>query len=59
MALSRVLVSVLGLGGLILLATQNVDTRAKAQAVASNARSTSNPITGEGLPNPTPVVIRN
>jgi sugar lactone lactonase YvrE len=59
MALSRVLVSVLGLSGLILLATQNVDTRAKAQAVASNARSTSNPITGEGLPNPTPVVIRN
>jgi hypothetical protein len=34
---------------------------AESQAAASNARSTTtgNPITGEGLPNPTPVVTRN
>ena len=61
MALSRVQVSVLGLGAVVLLATQNINTRAEAQAAASNARGTTtgNPITGEGLPNPAPVVTRN
>ena len=61
MALSRVQLSVLGLGAAVLLATQNIDTRAEAQAAASNARRTTagNPITGEGLPNPAPIVTRN
>src|ERR1700694_4698755 len=60
MVLSRVQVSVLGLGAAVLLATQNVDTRAKAQAASNGPRTTSgNPITGEGLPNPAPVVTRN
>ncbi len=61
MALSRVHVSVLGLGATVLLATQNFDTRAEAQVAASNAQHTAmgNPITGEGLPNPAPTVTRN
>jgi hypothetical protein len=52
MALSRVQVSILGLGAAVLLATQNIDTRARAQIAASNAErtTTGNPITGEGLP---------
>src|SRR4051812_12289326 len=60
-ALSGVKLSVLGLGAVVLLATQNIDTRAQPQASASNARSTmtGNAITGEGLPNPAPVVTRN
>src|SRR3981081_286341 len=60
-ALSGVKLSVLGLGAVVLLATQNIDTRAQPQAAASNARSTmtGNAITGEGLPNPAPVVTRN
>jgi sugar lactone lactonase YvrE len=54
-------VCVLGLGAVVLLVTQNINTRAEAQAAASNARSTTtgNPITGDGLPNPAPVVTRN
>jgi DNA-binding beta-propeller fold protein YncE len=61
MALSKVQVFVLGLGAVVLLATQNIDIRAEAQDAASNARSTTtgNPITGDGLPNPAPVVTRN
>ena len=61
MTLSRVQVSLLGLGAAVLLASQNIDTRAQAQTAASNAQrtTTGNPITGEGLPNPAPVVIRN
>jgi len=61
MTLSRVQVSLLGLGTAVLLASQNIDTRAQAQIAASNAQrtTTGNPITGEGLPNPAPVVIRN
>src|SRR5262249_12882585 len=61
MALSRVQVSILGLGAAVLLATQNIDTRAQAQIAASNAErtTTGNPLTGEGLPNPAPVVTRN
>jgi len=54
MALSRVQVSILGLGAAVLLATQNIDTRAQAQIAASNAErtTTGNPITGEGLAEP-------
>jgi sugar lactone lactonase YvrE len=61
MALSRVQVSILGLGAAILLATQNIDARAQVQTAASKAErmTTGNPITGEGLPNPAPVVTRN
>jgi len=61
MALSRVQVSIFGLGAAVLLATQNIDTRAQAQIAASNAErtTTGNPITGEGLPNPALVVTRN
>ena len=61
MALSRLQVSILGLGAAVLLATQNIDTRAQAQIAASNARRTTagDPITGEGLPNPAPNVTRN
>jgi len=61
MALSRVQLSVLGVGASILLATQTIDTRAEPQAAAPNARrtTTANPITGEGLPNPAPVVTQN
>ena len=53
--------SILGLGAAVLLATQNIDTRAQAQIAASNTQrtTTGDPITGEGLPNPAPVVTRN
>ena len=61
MALSRLQVSILGLGAAVLLATQNIDTRAQAQIAASNTQrtTTGDPITGEGLPNPAPKVTRN
>ena len=61
MALSRLQVSILGLGAAVLLATQNIDTRAQAQIAASNTQrtTTGDPITGEGLPNPAPIVTRN
>ncbi len=61
MALSRVQVSTLGLGAAVLLATQYVSTRAETQTALANAEftTTGNPITGEGLPNPAPVVTRN
>ena len=61
MALSRVHLSVLGLGAAVLLAMQTTDIRAHTQAAVSNAPRTSvgNPITGDGLPNPAPVVTRN
>jgi hypothetical protein len=60
MVLSRVQLSVLGLGAAVLLATQNIDTRAHAQAAASNDRhaTAGNPISGEGLPNPAPMVTK-
>jgi len=61
MALSRVLLPVLALGGAVLLVTQTIDIRADAQAAASNGRRASAPnaVTGEGLPNPAPNVTRN
>ena len=60
MTRSRIRLAVLGLGAAGLLTTQHIDTRAATQA-ASNARrtTTANPITGEGLPNPAPVVTKN
>ena len=59
MALSRISWSALAVGASILLATYYLNTRALAQS--SNARSTTvgNAITGEGLPNPAPIVTRN
>lgn len=61
MALSRIQFCVLGIGATLLLAVRHVDMRAQAQASPSNARRTTvgNPITGDGLPNPTPIVTRN
>jgi DNA-binding beta-propeller fold protein YncE len=55
MAQLRVLLSVLGLGAAILLANANIGTVAQAQPRAT----AGNPITGEGLPNPAPIVTRN
>ena len=59
--MSRVHFSVLGVCAALLGAAQNIDTRAHAQASASIAGRTmaGNPITGEGLPNPAPIVTRN
>src|SRR5437763_16884213 len=61
MALSRLQVSILGLGAAVLLTTQNIDTRAQAQIAASHTQRTTmgDAITGEGLPNPAPVVTRD
>src|SRR5262245_11271620 len=61
MTLSRVHVVVLGVGAAALLAMQHMETRAHAQQAASSARraSAANPVTGEGLPNPAPIVTRN
>jgi hypothetical protein len=54
-------VSALGVGAVVLLTTQNINTRAEALAAASSTQGTTtgNPITGEGLPNPAPIVTRN
>jgi sugar lactone lactonase YvrE len=61
MPLSRILLSTLGICAACLLAAWDTGTRAHAQAAAANAKRTTvgNPITGEGLPNPAPVVTRN
>jgi DNA-binding beta-propeller fold protein YncE len=61
MASSRVRLSILGVGAAALLAGPHIDIRAHAQPAASNARraSAGNTITGEGLPNPAPIVTRN
>ena len=61
MTLSRVHVFALALGASVLVTAQHFATRAHAQAAAPNAQRTTaaNPITGEGLPNPAPVVTRN
>ena len=61
MTLLRVPLCVLGLGAAVLLVNSNVDIRAHAQSAASNSRgaTTANPITGDGLPNPAPIVTRN
>src|ERR1051326_8277812 len=61
MKLSRITWLGLGFGAALLLATQTIDSRARAQGAPSNARGKTapNPITGEGLPNPAPMVTRN
>src|SRR5436190_1548383 len=61
MPLSRIVVSAFGLGAALLVAAWDAGTGAHAQAPAANAKRAvvANPITGEGLPNPAPVVTRN
>src|SRR5262249_24129391 len=59
MALSRVQLFALGLGVVALLAARNIGTRAEEQAASAARHAGSNPITGEGLPNPAPTVTRN
>ena len=53
--MSRMIVAVLGIGAAALLAVSTAKTTAHAQARPAVA----NPITGEGLPNPAPVVTKN
>ena len=56
----RLLVSGLGVCAAFLLATSDTGMGTRAQAQSGPRRATAaNPITGEGLPNPTPVVTRN
>jgi sugar lactone lactonase YvrE len=56
----RLLVSALGVCAAFLLATSDTGLGTRAQAQSGPRRATAgNPITGEGLPNPTPVVTRN
>ena len=56
----RTLMSALGVCAAFLLATSDAGTGAGVQAQSGARRATAgNPITGEGLPNPTPVVTRN
>ena len=61
MSLSRVLFSALGVCAAFLLATGDTGTSAHAQAKPAGAAraAAANFITGEGLPNPAPVVTRN
>jgi DNA-binding beta-propeller fold protein YncE len=61
MAWSRVSVFVLGLGIAVLAATSAMNRRVHAQSAGAKAQhsAVANPITGEGLPNPAPVVTRN
>lgn len=61
MTLSRLLVATLGVGAACVLVAHETDTRLHAQAAASNARrgAAASYVTGEGVPNPAPVVTRN
>ncbi len=59
MALSRMQLSVLGVGAALLLATPYIGARAEAQSANAKRTALANPITGEGLPNPAPNVTRN
>jgi len=61
MSLSRVLISALGVYTAFFLTTWDTDTSAHAQAKPAGAARTAvaNFITGDGLPNPAPVVTRN
>ena len=54
MRLSRILLPALGACAAFLLVTMDTGTRAHAQASKAG-----NPVSGEGLPNPAPVVTRN
>jgi len=58
MVRSRVVWSGLGLGAAVLLAMNDVD-RVDAQMPNARAAIMGNPVTGDGLPNPAPVVTRN
>src|SRR5437016_8922201 len=61
MSTPRILRLVVVTSATLLVAACSAGSRAEAQAAASNARRTTaaNPITGEGLPNPAPIVTRN
>jgi hypothetical protein len=60
MSQSRIFIATFGIGAVVLAAAwkTNVDTLAQARANTARA-AVANPITGEGLPNPAPVVTRN
>src|SRR5580765_2776230 len=59
MTLLRVPLCVLGFGAAVLLVNSNVDIRAHASASNARRATVGNPITGEGLPNPAPIVTPN
>jgi DNA-binding beta-propeller fold protein YncE len=59
MALSRISWSTLAVVTSILLATHYLNTRALAQSSKGRSTTAGNAITGEGLPNPAPIVNRN
>jgi DNA-binding beta-propeller fold protein YncE len=60
MSLPRILFPALGLGAALLVTAWSAGTAASTSAAAQAAQAaTGNPITGEGLPNPAPKVIRN
>jgi sugar lactone lactonase YvrE len=54
--MSRTLATVLGIGAAALLAAPTATTTARAQA---RPATVGNPITGEGMPNPNPIVTKN
>src|SRR5919107_5787216 len=56
MTTPRILLSTLGAGVLLLLATCVMEQR---DSLSAQAAKPGNPITGEGLPNPAPKVTRN
>src|ERR687890_319174 len=56
MTTPRILLSTLGAGVLLLLATCVMEQR---DSLSAQAAKVANPITGEGLPNPAPKVTRN
>lgn len=58
---SRIFVVALSVGAAVCVAAWSSDTRAQRPESASTRKSTAvaNPITGDGLPNPAPVVTRN
>ena len=59
MALTRILWSTLAVAAWTLLTMHSLHTRALAQSSNARNAAVANPITGEGLPNPAPIVTRN
>ena len=59
MTLSRIFWSALTISASILLASHYLNTRALAQSSKERSTAAGNAITGEGLPNPAPMVTRN
>ena len=61
MPLSRILASAVGVCAIASLTNWNADTSAQARTAATQGRpaSSGNFITGEGLPNPAPIVTQN